>query len=101
MRYLSDRGGPDKRKAYWEEKIHGVLERGEPCLRGISGGRGSKKRVLHKKLLLPYEFLPVTQEQNSQAGNRTWSTAKISVKGNRVSEISNDSKNDYSKIPTS
>ena len=34
VKYLSDRGGPGKRKAYWEEKIHGVVERGEPCNSG-------------------------------------------------------------------
>ena len=39
VRSLSDPGGPGKRKAYWEEQIHEVVERGEPCLQGISGGK--------------------------------------------------------------
>lgn len=39
VRNLSDPGGPGKRKAYWEEQIHVMVERGEPCLRGISGGK--------------------------------------------------------------
>ena len=100
MRNLSDRGGPGKRKAYWEEQIRVVVERGEPVYEVYPEGTDGEKRVLHKNLLLPNEFLPVTQEQNSQAGDRIWSTPKISVKAHRVSQISNDSKSDYSKIPT-
>ena len=63
-------------------------------------GSDREERVLHKNVLLPYEFLPVTQRQHSQAGDRTWSTAKISAKAHRVSQISNDRKSGYSKIPT-
>ena len=100
VRNLSDCGGPGKRKAYWEEQIHVMVERGEPVYEVYPAGNDREKRVLHKNLLLPYAFLPITQQQNSRAGYRTWSTAKISVKAHRVSQISSDSKSDNSKIPT-
>ena len=83
------------------KRFTGCWKGESPVYEVYQGDAAARNVFFTKKLLLPYEFLPVTQEQNSQAGNRTWSTAKISVKGNRVSEISNDSKNDYSKIPTS
>ena len=97
---LSDCGGPGKRKAYWEEQIHVMVERGEPVYEVYPAGNDREKRVLHSNLLLPYAFLPITQQQNSRAGYRTWTTAKISVKAHRVSQISSDSKSDNSKIPT-
>ena len=39
VRNLSDPRGPGKRKEYWEEQFHVVVERVEPCPRGISGGK--------------------------------------------------------------
>ena len=68
MRNLSDRGGPGKRQAYWEEQIHVMVERGEPVYEVYPAGNDREKRVLHKNLLLPYAFLPITQTAEQSGG---------------------------------
>ena len=80
VRNLSKRGGPGKLRAYWEDRIHVVVERkGESAVYEVKpeGGDG-KKHVVHRNLLLlSCDFVPVTQEQNSQAGDRNGSAARI------------------------
>lgn len=93
MRNLSEHGGPGKLRAYWEDQIHVVVERkGKSPVYELKPERGNgKKRVLHRNLQLPCDFLPVTEERNGQRGERTWNT---------VPHSSTDSNSDDGDPPT-
>ena len=66
VRNLSERGGPGKLRSYWEKDIHVVVRRNStesPVYEVKPEGTGTKRRTLHRNLLLPCDFLPMDSQQ--------------------------------------
>ena len=70
---LSERGGPGKLHAHWEEQIDVVVQRKResPVYEVKSEGTSGKSRILHRNLLLPYDFLPLTVQPTRLMGTGT------------------------------
>lgn len=86
VRNLSERGGPAKLRAYWEDKIHIVVERkGEdsPVYKVKPEGGGGRVRVLHRNLLLPCHFLE-QQPANTENKRNSRNPRKRPVKSPQV-----------------
>jgi len=64
VRNMSERDGPGKLRAYWEDEVHIVVEQKDKNIpvyevRPESGAK--KSRVLHRNLLLPCTYLPMDE----------------------------------------
>ena len=101
VRNLSERGGPGKPRSHWEDRIHVVVSRkGEDSpvyqVKPDTGLGGT--RILHRKLLLPCNHLPVDVE--SKTPHRQKSRKEIMRETNHapttlVEEPSEDESEDY------
>ena len=65
VRNLSERGGPGKLRAHWEDQIHRIVRQRGPDLPvyGVKPDTGTgPTRVLHRNLLLPCDSLPLDSD---------------------------------------
>ena len=76
VRNLSERGGPGKLRAYWEQQIRVVEERiADSSVYRVKPehGRG-KQRFLHRNLLLPCDGLPLDLPTRNRVAHKTSQT---------------------------
>ena len=73
VRNMSQRGGPGKLRSYWENEVYTVVEqKGQDTpVYEVRSESGTKKRVLHRNLLLPCTYLPVEKADVSPRGKDT------------------------------
>lgn len=70
VRNVTEKGGPGKIHSYWEDNVYVIKsQKGEdsPVFELEPENGKGRKRVVHKNMLLPCDFLPVTTDNNKTA----------------------------------
>lgn len=99
VRNLSERGGPGKLRAYWEDQVHVVVaQKGEESpMYEVKPERGSgRSRILHRNMLLPCNALPLEEplqnivHKRKQRGRRRQKENSDAVEPSEDSESSDE-----------
>ena len=105
VRNLSERGGPGKLRAYWEDKIHIVVRRlspDSPVYEVKPEKSDGRSRTLHRTLLLPCDYLELdcqTQDKTSNAQKSPSLQHRMADKQQDRLEDSTDGTEDEDNFP--
>eukprot|EP00112_Aurelia_sp_Birch-Aquarium-sp1_P014489 Seg3131.4 transcript_id=Seg3131.4/GoldUCD/mRNA.D3Y31 product="hypothetical protein" protein_id=Seg3131.4/GoldUCD/D3Y31 len=106
VRNLSERGGPGKLRAYWEDKIHIIVRRlspDSPVYEVKPEKSDGRSRTLHRTLLLPCDYLGLdceTRDKISHAQKSPCLQHRMTDKQQHYSGEGTDSTEDEDNCPS-
>uniref|UniRef100_A0A3P8TE73 Gypsy retrotransposon integrase-like protein 1 n=2 Tax=Amphiprion percula TaxID=161767 RepID=A0A3P8TE73_AMPPE len=86
VRNVTEKGGPGKIRSYWEDNIYVIKnQKGEdsPVFELVPENGQGRTRVMHRNMLLPCDFLPVSADTN-KTGDKTKTKKRLLNKNDKT-----------------